>query len=164
MAKSVHRAGLTFCFVTLLLTACGRDESAQPSQVVVVDSAGHYFISLPDLERVSAPQAELEEIYRTDQEGSSVELFRVAGARFFEDGSLAVGNDGTNEILIVDPEGTLANRIGRSGEGPGEFRSIGRMDVACSGALWVYDPILLRLTTFGNDLTVTNVRRLERVS
>jgi hypothetical protein len=160
MLRSARVVAAVYCLAAISLMSCQRPESTDSADVVVVDSAGQYHVSLTHLQRISEPRAGLVGMYRTDGEAEPVELFRVTGARFLNDGSLAVGNNGTQEILILDSEGRLTATIGRSGEGPGEFRDISRIDVDGSGALWVYDSRLRRLTTFGSDGIVSETRRL----
>jgi hypothetical protein len=160
MPGSARGAAAVYCLAALSLVSCRAPESTEPAHVVVVDSAGQYHVSLTNLHGIAEPRAGLVGVYRTDTQPAPVELFRVTGARFLDDGSLAVGNNGSQEILVLDPEGRLNTRIGRSGEGPGEFREINRIDVDGSGALWVYDARLRRLTTFGTDGVVSGSRQL----
>lgn len=70
-------------------------------------------------------------------------------------GGLAVGPDcyvhGSQpqhrEVMVFTPEGDLVRRIGREGDGPGEFRSPGT--VGWHGdTLWVIDAVSQRITWF----------------
>ncbi len=54
-------------------------------------------------------------------------LFPVASAVLAENLALAVSNAGTNEILLFEPDGSFKKRLGGTGEGPSEFRMLGRM-------------------------------------
>lgn len=160
MLSPARLTAAVYCLAVLALISCQQPESSDSADIVVVDSAGQYFVSLANLHVISEPRARLVGMYRTDRDAAPVEFFRVTGARFLDDGSLAIGNNGTQEILVLDSEGRLRASIGRSGEGPGEFRDISRIDVDGSGALWVYDSRLARLTTFGADGVVSGNRRL----
>lgn len=58
-------------------------------------------------------------------------LSRVVGATELPDGSIALGNGGTNEVRIYGPEGAFIRSVGRTGQGPGEFeylRAVRRCD------------------------------------
>jgi hypothetical protein len=160
MPALARRAAAVYCLAALSLVSCRAPASTDAAHVVVVDSAGKYHVTLTDLHGISEPRAGVVGVYRTDTQAAPVEFFRVTGARFLDDGSLAVGNNGSQEVLVLDAEGRLSARMGRSGEGPGEFREINRIDVDGSGALWVYDARLRRLTTFGADGVVSGSRQL----
>lgn len=152
-------AAIVFCSASISLVACQDDDSGEPPHLVI-DSAGQHHVTLMRLEQFSAPQARLNEVYRTNEHATPVEFFRVTGARFLEHGRLAVGNNGSQEILVLDSEGGLEKRIGRAGEGPGEFRDITNLDIDADGALTVYDARIRRLTTFGPGGVFSGDRRL----
>lgn len=63
----------------------------------------------------SAPRVEIA----GDQE--AFQFFGVSDAVFLTDGRLAVANAGAYELLVFDAQGRLLQRLGREGEGPGEF-------------------------------------------
>jgi len=74
------------------------------------------------------------------------EFTRVTGAWRLSNGATAVVDAGSNVIRMFAASGALAQRFGRSGDGPGEFRNMvwtGRFgDTAV-----VYDGALRRITT-----------------
>lgn len=53
--------------------------------------------------------------------GKGYDLFDASHVRTLSDGRLVVLNAGAQEILVFSPSGTLANRFGGPGDGPGEF-------------------------------------------
>jgi hypothetical protein len=61
------------------------------------------------------------------------------------------------EIRVFSPEGRLLRRIGRQGEGPGEFDRLERFGVA-GDTIWVLDGGLRRLTLFSRDGTVLDTK------
>lgn len=63
---------------------------------------------------------------------------------------LSDGSRGNEAIYVFDPEGHFINRIGRSGEGPGEFRSIFDIEIF-ENRLLVLDGNLHRIQTFSTD-------------
>jgi hypothetical protein len=113
---------------------------------VISEVAGVLHVHLPSRNLLDAPPWRLRQIYDTSASGSGVELFRVVGARFLEDGTLVVANSGTRELLFLDDAGGLERRFGRAGSGPGEFSVMTALDVDDSRGLMVYDPREIRLT------------------
>ena len=79
------------------------------------------------------------------------ELAGVSGARRLHDGRVVIANGKPLEVRMYDAHGTLLQRIGRTGDGPGEFR--GRLDLLPAGgdSLLVYDQGTQRLSLFGTD-------------
>lgn len=79
------------------------------------------------------------------------ELAGVSGARRLRDGRVVIANGKPLELRIYDAHGTLLRRIGRTGDGPGEFH--GRLDLLPAGgdSLLVYDQASQRLSLFGLD-------------
>ncbi len=142
--------------VLVTLFACG-DGSHPASSVSVTEADGVLHVELPSLDAVEALDLSVETLYTT---GGDVDLFQVTGARFVQDGLLAIANSGNGEILLIDDAGNLQRRIGRRGEGPGEFAWIAGFDVGVSGELVVYDPRLARLTRLRADGSVSEVIRL----
>ncbi|HEY8062044.1 MAG TPA: hypothetical protein VID74_04560 [Gemmatimonadales bacterium] len=79
------------------------------------------------------------------------ELAGVSGARRLRDGRVVIANGKPLELRVYDAHGTFLRRIGRTGDGPGEFR--GRLDLLPAGgdSLLVYDQVTQRLSLFGPD-------------
>lgn len=78
---------------------------------------------------------------------------RVVDAVFLADGRLAVADGGANSVLVLDSLGAVEMRVGRPGQGPGEFQRL--MSVATPGGdtLIVEDDGNARLHTFsGGDV------------
>lgn len=75
-----------------------------------------------------------------------VEVTSVFGAVRLPDGTSVLGDDGGARLLYFAPDGSLRHIVGRSGDGPGEFRSpqyLGHF----GDTVWVYD-FNTRLTRF----------------
>lgn len=94
----------------------------------------------------------------------------IADSHFLPDGRVAVADAGFLDVRLFRPDGSIQARMGRQGDGPGEFRAIGAMWLTPKGLIAVWDPTLRRITTFhpngdlagttpvfGNDGTGTNV-------
>lgn len=61
-------------------------------------------------------------------------------------GSTYVADEGV--ILVLGPDGRVQRRVGRDGDGPGEFRSFGTIDVLPGDSLFVFDQQQQRITVF----------------
>lgn len=85
----------------------------------------------------------------------------------YELGDLAAGPDGSWWLLDTrnrvaaqfDPDGRPRRRLGRGGEGPGEFRAPVSITVTGSGDVVVADIALRRITIFSGDVGAVNFRQ-----
>lgn len=77
----------------------------------------------------------------------SDQFFRVQSVRRIADGGLAVMNQGSRNVLLLDANGDVAGTIGRLGEGPGDFLSVMDMDTEGDSIL-VLDAHLRRVQLF----------------
>lgn len=82
--------------------------------------------------------------------GPEYELARVLKASRYS-GGYVVTTLLPPAIRVYDERGRFQRRIGRVGDGPGEFRSPSFVWVGNSDELIVYDPALRRITYFGID-------------
>jgi hypothetical protein len=77
------------------------------------------------------------------------------------DGRYALSYDASDdEVLIFEADGRFVRRIGRAGEGPGEFRSIRFLRSAPKGFA-ALDPRLRRVTFFNATLAPSHILPLE---
>lgn len=76
------------------------------------------------------------------------QLFRAWSAARLTDGRIVVANGGTNELRFYGPNGRHLFSVGRTGEGPGEFRDLQRVWVLPGDSLLAYDFGLARLSVF----------------
>jgi hypothetical protein len=85
-------------------------------------------------------------------------LYRVQGVRGLANGGFLVLDGGSQELRFFDSKGHLSNRIGGSGEGPGEFRDPVLVPWPASDSLLVFDKGLPRLQVFprevGDSITI----------
>ena len=89
------------------------------------------------------------------------DLFRVAGAVRLSDGLIVVAEGSTQQLLFYRRDGQFQKAVGRSGDGPGEFRSI--------NSLWLLAGDTIVVGSAGNNVTwLTSdgayVRRLSLAS
>jgi len=67
------------------------------------------------------------------------------------DGRIVVANGGSSELRFFGPDGKWMKSVGRHGDGPGEFRDLGWLDVGAGDTLRTYDWGLRRLSVFSPE-------------
>lgn len=145
----------------LVLAACGAP--APDAAPVVVDSAGITLVTntaeqFQALETWSLDSVPLFEV--AGAEGAEVVLYQVREVVPLRGGRLAVANDGSDEVLVLDREGHLIRRLGRPGDGPGEFQSTGSIIELPGDSIGVYDYLRRRLTVFDPSAEVAREANL----
>lgn len=110
------------------------------------------------LEGLDLPEWKVSRLLRTDPD--AVPLLTVEDGVFLPDGGLLLVNLGTSELVRLGPDGTEVRRIGRAGDGPGEFRWPSWLELQ-GESIAVYDKALRRLTTLGPEFEVTHTRRVD---
>jgi hypothetical protein len=93
----------------------------------------------------SPPARELVELLRID--GSSQDWARVTSVRVAPGGQILVTEFPGSFIRVFSPGGELVRRLGREGQGPGEFVRLGGMGVI-GDTIWAGDLSQRRLTMF----------------
>lgn len=149
LMRPIRRLLPAFLLPLAMTVACGDapDDDPVEDRTVVVDSAGLSIVwsrvaGLP-VRTVSAT-AELQ-VGSLDGEDA---LYDVRSIDRFADGSWVVANAGTQEILILDPDGSRRVALGGEGEGPGEFSSLGTAHVFGGDSIWAWDFQNARVTVF----------------
>jgi len=138
--------------LTLTAGACGGDPAPSPGmEVLRADSAGVEIVTLRVVEdelphhvAVSEPEVEIgvpsgEAAYLMDH---------VTGVARLTDGRIVVLDRGWRELRFYDDTGRFQGSAGRAGEGPGEFRSPGRLALLPGDSLVVFDRGLQRMSVF----------------
>ena len=85
------------------------------------------------------------------ENSAEVLLHRVEGVAALDNGSVLVAEGGAHRIMSFGRDGQLRWEIGRSGEGPGEFRSIELVPPATQDSVVVFDGRLRRYTSVEPD-------------
>lgn len=85
----------------------------------------------------------------SEEEG--VQFADVVGAALLDDGSIAVADAGSHALRLFAASGDSMVRIGREGDGPGEFRQIGAVWRLAGDSLAVWDFRASRLAVFSRD-------------
>ncbi len=118
----------------------GCDRGAPNQSIVVSDSAGASVVTVsPDVKpaRWTVSDSPIVSI-PPDKGAATSPLFFITGAHRFEDGSVVVASSGTSELRYFSNNGHLIRTVGRQGDGPEEFGSLGFVQ-SVSDSLWVYD-------------------------
>jgi hypothetical protein len=135
--------------VLLLAAGCAPDGGAGAAYTAV-DSAGVTIAqnALPDASR---------NVWRVDPEPAvdigvlegedAYQLFDVADAARFADGTLVVANGGSKELRFYDASGRFLSAAGGEGEGPGEFRGMGNLAIV-GDSVHAHDYALSRIAVF----------------
>lgn len=118
----------------LLLAACG-DGGASPILATRADSAGIEIVtnSAPAWPEGGGWRIEPEPIlqigHRADDD-PRYDLFRVGNVRALPGGGIIAVVAGHSEMRIFDADGNWVQSIGRAGDGPGEIRNPGSLNIA----------------------------------
>ena len=132
-------AGIALAGCLTALAACG-DEAQPDFSVTVSDSAGIRIVQnvlsepIPTCP-VSGPEVTIGRLDGPEE----YQLYRVFGARRLRDGRIVLMNRGSNELRFYDSTGVFLSRVGREGDGPGEFRRGDGIWVTTGDTLWVGD-------------------------
>lgn len=80
--------------------------------------------------------------------GSEATVGRVVAVAVDEAGRAWAADSQARHVLVLDPDGSVVDTLGRRGDGPGEFSSISWIGLTGVGDLWAKDPVARRLTRF----------------
>ncbi len=114
-------------------------------------------------ERTVAPAVALEAVLSLGSvDGPEMEAFgAVADVALLDGGYIAVADRYAREVRLFSEAGAFVRRIGRAGEGPGEFQSIDGIAPLDSGRFSVWDPSQGRMTVFDTAGVVLDEFRVE---
>lgn len=131
------RGPLVLALVAALLCGCGSEEGRDLGDWTLETDA---VLITEDL-RVS----ETESFYFGSIAGRSL-TSPGPGLDVTADGWMVVADGEAQELKILRPDGTLARRLGRPGQGPGEFENLSSVQVARGDSIYAYGG--RRLTVF----------------
>lgn len=163
--KPVRRAVPVSCLLVLLTTIGCQDvpESGQRLEpgfhagpASVIDSGGVSIATIPDLHALDLPEFGLTLLHSTLDD---LDLVEVVGAVLLPDSSLVIADKASPNLSFLRPDGSLRARVGRAGEGPGEYTEISRIGLTSDGSLFAYDRALRRFTFLDRDGGVIEVQR-----
>ena len=93
--------------------------------------------------------------------GAEQDLGIILDSALGPDGSVYLAEAYSNRIIALDAEGNLAWQSGRSGEGPGEFRTLYRIAIGSDGTLYAFDAYGGAISRFSPDGSFVDRRQLE---
>jgi len=100
--------------------------------------------------RESRTPLELRGIYqpvRLAGSPSSADLMGVSGLDVDSRGNVYVA-DRSDQLLVFSPQGAVVRKLGRKGQGPGEFDGLHSVHVLPGDSVYAFDPGLQRVTVF----------------
>lgn len=144
---------------------CGDTPEAPALEAVVRDSAGvaiHEFPAAavdlaPPLRLADTPEVRIGVVAGAPE----YQWTRPVAATRLSDGAFAVLEQVPGEIRLYDAAGAFIGRIGRSGEGPGEFQSPVGLQGLAGDTLVVWDPRARRVSRFTRDGELVAERTLR---
>lgn len=115
-------------------------------------------------QRPPLPEWRLAEspLFKVGHDGAEL-LHRVGGAVVLGNGSVVVSDSGNRRLLVLDATGRVSATLGRQGDGPGEFQSIGPIS-AIGDTVVAFDGSLHRGTVWvpGSEPEVYMIPRVNR--
>lgn len=131
-------------FLLVLTVACGPTTDAPPQA--------------PELELATEPTHAIAD----ESTAEGYLLNRIHQPRILPGPVLGLADQ--SELILLDTRGTLVRRVGRPGNGPGEFRFIGTWAPCPDDGLVAYDVSLRRFTWFDNDGAIRILTSLAATS
>jgi hypothetical protein len=130
-------------FALVACTACGELGGAGVARATFRDSAGVRIAENPSPDdsaalawwRIEGPLLDIGSIGAEEPYA----LFRITGALRLRDDRFVVANGGSTDLRYYDAGGRHLATVGRSGEGPGEFRNLSLLMRGPGDSLLVYD-------------------------
>lgn len=150
-------------FVSLawIVVACGPDAGSAPA--VTRDSAGISIVenAAPDSSYPQFTIADTPTVVIGAVDGAEEEHFtRITGVTRLSNGEIAVAEMRPSEIRVFNAAGEFVRRIGRPGEGPGEFGQLAGLVQANSG-VHTWDWNTRRLSSFSDNGEFLAARQLD---
>jgi len=154
-----------FLFAVMLLVGCGRNEST-----MIPLSESWDMGSIPVVSNETGPvydeplfTLECDLVLGVDQVGPEWQMFGAPPYPLVgPDNSLYLTDYERMEIFYVSPSGSLLDRVGGRGAGPGEFEAFGDVIWAEFGVeFWVLDSRLQRVTRFSADAELLGTFRFS---
>jgi len=151
--RIASRTVITTCLriVPALLALASCSQGAD-QQVVVRDSAG---VQIVESHRQVWSDADAWRVTHDPEltigvvEGDpAYQFFRITGVARLASGELVVANGGSAEVRWYGPDGRFLRSAGRSGEGPGEYRWMGRLLLVPGDSVLVEDGLRDRMNLY----------------
>ena len=158
MKVTIHATISAIVVGTLLATTTLLADAQERNDRVRVDTleSGRIVVSNPDSPQ-NGPQGAptLVEVLRIGSLDDTCDSFgKVMSLAVDGDGRIYVADSQASDIRVFSLVGECVRTFGRSGEGPGEFRSLAGIAWQPPGFLWAIDSIRERFTVFDSLGTV----------
>jgi len=157
----VRRTSIVIHILILpLFAACGNREIEEEFLTRTVEDGVTVVTNLPGIS-TGSPVFTFEPILTLKEDPGNEESLLARPAFQFnvgENGWYYVADHRLNDLAVYDGEGNFIKRIGRSGDGPGEFRSIGVQQVT-GDTISIFDFQNQRATLLRLDGTLIEVMR-----
>jgi len=139
--------------VALFLAACTSEPGDRGNPRADTNSASGINVVDPAPLWTDQTAWHLEEDLRLGQvESEGPDQFGMIGRVMIDEhGLIHVLDMLSQDIRVFNPDGSFSHRIGRKGDGPGEFREAAAMTMGPGDTLWVVDPPEARYSAFGPD-------------
>lgn len=140
---------LVSCLLLSILAGCDQNGRGSKFSAAVRDSAGVRITVNRGLDGLGPPGWNLSQAPLLDVgDSGGPPLYSITSAKRLSDGRIVVASAGTKELQIYSPDGRLLSRVGRAGEGPGEFQTPYWVGVLPGDSIAVWDLGLSRLSLF----------------
>lgn len=161
MTRSLQRS---LCLSMAVLGACAHD--AAPAAITTRDSAGISIIEHPAGAVAAAPAWSLgaPRVTIGGGEGEDQAFSFIVSAHRLPDGRLVLADNETQgtRFLVYSADGKFVRRLGRGGDGPGEFRNARVMGLL-GDTLVIYDIMNTRVTWMLPDGKLLRTADLSRL-
>ena len=138
---------MQLALLVVLSTACHRDEneneSPRDSAAAIARMRASLDRAIASLQRAGVPKWTVSRIGLID--GTKQLHTEIGDAKFAPSGELVVSHPRAGELSVYSPGGQLIRKLGRLGEGPGEFSYV-RTFGFLSDTLWISDWMARRVT------------------
>ena len=133
-------------FFILLFAACG--EKTPSAKIETINGVQHILNLETPLHPEKSVTFEEELAINEEDANGNIILYKPSLIAIDSEGNICIFDSQDFSIKVFSPEGTFVKSIGRQGEGPGEFQSIGPMKFFPDGRLLVLDHFLIRRENF----------------
>ncbi len=142
----IHKSFLYFIIPLLIFSNCSQmyDDVELPEHIRELEN-------LTVITADTEPIADIQ-LTRDQSFGDSDDVFigNIRDMVVDDQGRVFIADTHQNTVHVFNPDGSITTRIGRQGQGPGEFQGIYSMAIH-QNQLYVYDYPLYRITTFSLD-------------
>jgi hypothetical protein len=97
-------------------------------------------------------------------DAGGVTIGNLQAAFVLDGGSLVIADDRSSTLSWVDPSGRLIRTVGRTGEGPGEFRFLNAVDRTAGDTIVAVDVQLSRITVISPTGETVRTEPLDRTA